>query len=106
MSAHHQHAVHDQYLLNREQPMPTRVSFLTLLASAGLLLATPSIRAQTTPTAPATPTIAADPKDVASEDAIVAALYDAISGPAGQKRNWDRFRSLFVPGARLIPTGV
>ena len=38
-------------------------------------------------------------------DAIVAALYDVISGPVGQKRNWDRFRSLFVPGARLIPTG-
>jgi len=38
-------------------------------------------------------------------DSIVAALYDVISGPAGQKRNWDRFRSLFVPGARLIPTG-
>ena len=48
---------------------------------------------------------AADPKDVATMDAIVAALYDVISGPAGQKRNWDRFRSLFVPGARLIPTG-
>jgi len=43
--------------------------------------------------------------DVASEDAIIAALYDVISGPAGQKRDWDRFRSLFVPGARLIPTG-
>jgi len=38
-------------------------------------------------------------------DAIVAAVYDVISGPAGQKRNWDRFRSLFLPGARLIPTG-
>lgn len=48
---------------------------------------------------------AADPKDVASPDAILAALYDVISGPAGQKRNWDRFRSLFIPGARLIPTG-
>ena len=33
------------------------------------------------------------------------ALYDVISGPAGQRRNWDRMRSLFVPGARLIPTG-
>ena len=50
-------------------------------------------------------TPAADPKDVATMDAIVAAVYDVISGPAGQKRNWDRFRSLFVPGARLIPTG-
>lgn len=42
--------------------------------------------------------------DVNSPDAIIAALYDVISGPAGQKRDWDRFRSLFVPGARLIPT--
>jgi hypothetical protein len=41
--------------------------------------------------------------DVASIDAILAALYDVISGPAGQARNWDRFRSLFAPGARLIP---
>jgi len=48
----------------------------------------------------------AAPEDVASIDAIVAALYDVISGPAGQSRNWDRFRSLFVPGARLIPTGI
>ncbi len=38
-------------------------------------------------------------------DSIVAALYDVISGPAGKKRDWDRFRSLFIPGARLIPTG-
>ena len=38
-------------------------------------------------------------------DSIVAALYDVISGPAGQKRNWDRFRSLMAPGARFIPTG-
>jgi hypothetical protein len=38
-------------------------------------------------------------------DAILAALYDVISGPAGQKRDWDRMRSLFAPGARLIPSG-
>ncbi len=49
------------------------------------------------------PTPEARPADVASIDAIVAAVYDAISGPAGQKRDWDRFRSLFAPGARLIP---
>jgi hypothetical protein len=46
----------------------------------------------------------ADPNDVASEDAIVAALYASISGSACQHRDWDRFRSLFVPGGRLIPT--
>ena len=48
---------------------------------------------------------AANATDVASIDSIVAALYDVISGPAGRKRDWDRMRSLFVPGARLIPTG-
>lgn len=58
-----------------------------------------------TPASPAAQVPAADPKDVATMDSIVAALYDVISGPAGQKRNWDRFRSLFYPGARLIPTG-
>jgi hypothetical protein len=42
--------------------------------------------------------------DVASIDSIIAALYDVISGPAGQKRDWERMRSLFVPGARLMPT--
>ncbi len=41
--------------------------------------------------------------DVASIDAIIYASYDVISGPAGQPRDWDRFRSLFVPGARLMP---
>jgi hypothetical protein len=48
---------------------------------------------------------AANATDVASIDSIVAALYDVISGPAGKKRDWDRMRSLFIPGARLIPTG-
>jgi hypothetical protein len=48
---------------------------------------------------------AANPDDVNSIDAIIAAVYDVISGPAGKKRDWDRMRSLFVPGARLIPTG-
>ena len=46
----------------------------------------------------------ARPEDVVSMNAIMTAIYDVISGPAGQKRDWDRLRSLFVPGARLIPT--
>jgi hypothetical protein len=61
--------------------------------------------AQQTGTPAATAPPAANPADVASMDAIIAALYDVISGPAGKKRDWDRMRSLFVPGARLIPTG-
>jgi hypothetical protein len=63
---------------------------------------TPQTPLPATPATPPTP--AANPADVATMDATIAALYDVISGPAG-KRDWDRFRSLFIPGARLIPTG-
>lgn len=49
-------------------------------------------------------TLAADPADVESVDAIISALYNVISGPAGQERDWNRFRSLFLPGAHLVPT--
>ncbi|MCH8123247.1 MAG: hypothetical protein IH853_09010 [Bacteroidetes bacterium] len=48
----------------------------------------------------------ADPADVESVDALIAAVYDVISGPAGEKRDWDRFRSLFRTEAKLINTGV
>jgi hypothetical protein len=64
----------------------------------------PSPQSQTpgaTAASPAPP--AARPTDVGSIDAILHAAYDTISGPAGQKRDWSRFRSLFIPGARLIP---
>ena len=44
------------------------------------------------------------PEDVASPDAIIAAMYDALCGPAG-KRNFQRLRSLYFEGARLIPIG-
>ena len=52
------------------------------------------------------PTMAqeAKPEDVSSVDNIIAALYDVISGPAGEKRDWDRMKSLFIPEGRLIPT--
>lgn len=106
-----------------------RTFFEFVLASLILSCATNTIMAQTkTPTPPppdiatqkpatpsampaptATPSIpslpAANPADVASVDSIIAAVYDVISGPAGKKRDWDRMKSLFIPGARLIPTG-
>ncbi|MBI1333089.1 MAG: hypothetical protein GC165_09440 [Armatimonadetes bacterium] len=37
----------------------------------------------------------ANTEDVKSEDAIIKAVYDVISGPAGKARDWDRFQSLF-----------
>ena len=48
----------------------------------------------------------ADPADVTTVDGIVAALYDVISGPAGQKRDWNRWHSLFLDEAQLIAVGV
>ena len=85
---------------------------LEILFAATISSLTISVRAQTptpTPQPSPVPTVAAlppaNPADVATMDAIIASLYDVISGPPGA-RNWDRFRSLFVPGARLIPTGA
>ena len=45
------------------------------------------------------------PSDVATIDGIIDALYASISGPAGAERDWVRFRTLFVPDARMMPTG-
>jgi hypothetical protein len=41
-------------------------------------------------------------RDVSSVDALVRSIYDVISGPAGKKRDYERFRSLFAPEARLV----
>ena len=73
--------------------------FLALSLVAGLSIARPAV-AQQEEEASAPPQ--ADPADVESIDAIIAALYDVISGPAGE-RDWDRFRSLFAPKATLSP---
>jgi hypothetical protein len=80
---------------------PTYKAGIVVLLS---LASAPRLQSQTTPNAAAAPTVAADPKDVASADAILAALYDANSVLVDQKHGADRFRSLFVPGARLMPT--
>ena len=44
------------------------------------------------------------PDEVKSIEAIVSAAYAAISGPAGP-RDWNRFRSLFLPQARFTQVG-
>ena len=44
--------------------------------------------------------------DMETIDGIIAAVYEVISGPAGQRRDWGRMRSLFAPGARLMPTAA
>jgi hypothetical protein len=81
-----------------------RSAALVASVAIGLAAASPA-RAQSAPPAPApaTPRPVARPADVATPDAIIAALYDVISGPAGQARDWDRLRSLFAPTGRMVP---
>ena len=82
-----------------------------LLELTVLLFAAATARAQAAatpppaapPAAPAWPDASRYAADVGSPDTALAALYDVISGPAGQARDWDRFRNLFAPGARLVP---
>ena len=43
------------------------------------------------------------PSDVSTLDGILRAAYEVLSGPAGQPRDWERYRTLFIQGARLMP---
>ncbi len=84
----------------------SRLSFFAFLVFVCVfaLPARAQDKPQTTPSSQPAEPPAAKPADAASPDAILAATYDVISGPAGP-RDWDRFNSLFAPGARLIPIG-
>ena len=39
------------------------------------------------------------PEDWVSPESLAAAVYSVVSGPAGQQRDWDRYRALFRDGA-------
>ena len=43
--------------------------------------------------------------DLAGIDQAIRRVYDVISGPPGQKRDFDKMRSLFAPGATLKAIG-
>lgn len=82
-----------------------RPCVLFMLAALSLSpLASAAAQHRTAQLAAAAPAPAADPGDVVSVDAIVRALYSVISGPMGKPRDWNRFRSLFLRGAKLIAT--
>ena len=86
----------------------TRFRMLTKclgLAAAILVLAQPAFGQNQARSTADADVPAAQPEDVESIDAILNAVYDVISGPAGEARDWDRMRSLFLPEARLIPSG-
>jgi hypothetical protein len=78
----------------------SRIQIFLLVLLAAFLT---SAHAQTAPAPQAAAAPKADVKDVDSVEHIVAAVYDCISGPPGP-RKWERFRSLYYPGARMIPT--
>ncbi|HUF31352.1 MAG TPA: hypothetical protein VMM77_11940 [Gemmatimonadaceae bacterium] len=86
-----------------------KVTYVFLLAVFALGPAVATVLAQASLAPPAVmPVIVTAPRaaaaDVESIDAIISALYDVISGGVGQARNWNRMRSLFVPGGKLMPT--
>lgn len=86
--------------------------YVWIVASMAIFLLSMCALGQENPKPPTRPAQAAavvpaaNPADVTSPDAILAALYGVISGPAAKPRDWNRFRSLFLPGARLIPTAA
>ena len=71
-----------------------------LLAVAALALA----GCQTTGMSAVRPAISA--ADAAGIDQTIREVYAVISGPAGQKRDFDRMRTLFAPNARLQVIGA
>ena len=65
-----------------------------LLLGALLTLAT-AVHVQAPPAAPA---------DVGTIAGIMRASYEVISGPAGAPRQWERDRTLYMPGATFVVT--
>jgi hypothetical protein len=79
-----------------------RLAILGVICAVAITAIGTSSSAQATAPGDSARPVAA-PADVRSIDAILHAAYDVISGPAGP-RDWNRFNSLFAPGARLIRT--
>jgi len=47
----------------------------------------------------------ANSADIAAIGTAVSSVYEIISGPPGQKRDFDRMRSMFAPGATMRAIG-
>lgn len=75
----------------------TRLIFiLGALAMAAPLSAQP-------PAGAALPALSADPADVGTPEDLLTAAYESIQRAPGEPFDWERFRSLFLPTATLIP---
>jgi hypothetical protein len=89
------------------------MKIFTLILTFFVLLNTPLFAQQSEPPQPVPPHLPifspaelaakvppAKIKDVNSIDSVMRAVYEVISGPQGT-RDWDRFRSIFLPQARF-----
>jgi hypothetical protein len=85
------------------------LTLTTLFASLALTAGAQQSQPAAAPAPPLVGSIAGHPNwpaakkasDVDTVDHLLASLYDVISGPAAKPRDWDRFRSLFLPEGRL-----
>jgi hypothetical protein len=50
--------------------------------------------------------VSANSADVAAIDKAVVGVYEVISGPPGQKRDFNRMRAMFAPGATMRAIGA
>jgi hypothetical protein len=83
-----------------------RVLMLSLSLSLSCSAALPALAQDAKVTAPlAEAVVRASAADVATPDAVIAALYDVISGPAGKARDWNRLRALFAPQGKMVSVG-
>jgi len=85
--------------MNLRRCLTSSTLFASLALTAGAQQSPPPLPGSlaTHPTWPA----AKKASDVDTVNHLLASLYDVISGPAGKPRDWDRFRSLFLPEGRL-----
>ncbi len=74
------------------------------LTTFGVAVAATGLAAQQAgPPSPLPVVNAANPADVASVDAIIKALYEAVGFAPGGRQDSTRMRSLIFPGAHLVP---
>jgi hypothetical protein len=86
-----------------------RLTVATLLASLTLPASAQQSAPSVSPAPPLAGSLEGHPQwpaaknasDVDTLEHLLASLYDVISGPAGKARDWNRFRSLFLPDGRL-----
>ena len=65
------------------------------MALAALALAAAAARADTTPR----------PEDIGTIDGMIKAFYEVVTGPAGQPRDWERDRTLYIKDLRFVSIG-